>query len=1023
MKALISILGLTLIVVSCGPTDPPSEKVARKVTIDVASEIGHDFGEGDFYVQKTDDFLTLRSLSFRYSNRFPDRVRVLFANVAAEYEDKMFLYPLVIGKTWENKWNATDKTTLEGYEKVEIALQTFPACLKHKTVLTGAHIGSELEKALVDGTRYLWFAKGVGLVKVRYEHSNGIVTEAELVDYKIAGESQAYFPLNIGSTWTYQWKNDYYNEVFIETAHIGINYDTREQFKGGLHLAVKVASENGEALGERNFYIKKTDVFLGVRQASSRPRIKSTKPLLYPTSIFSDNINTSWPELFRFPLTVGKTWTEEGWSNSYLQTTIEDYESVACTAGVFQRCLKHKTVFTGAEADTELKSSLINGTRYLWFAKGVGLVKMRYEHANGVITEAELIAYNVPEKSRDYFPLNIDTTWTYRWHNAYQPQPIIEKLHVRDPKILPETPLKKASYVVTIDDPQDQGEMRVEYKLTPEDPNLEESPKDPNLKELQLRLNGDSDYIVQYNQYTPKNSESKPIDNPFSRSVRVEEPRPVGFPHFQGYPYPVWKIKFFKHGNKTPITLNYDISRKYAQDYKTFQTKRHGFATHSRTPPYFWNDAMRWSGGELFIVGGKTDHIEVEFKLPKGWRVLTPWKRIGLTGHRFSVENQEELTADYLLFGEHIEVIAKSGKTEVVIGIGGSLKTSKDEMKRTVEKFLRAYSKLFKDGPNNRVVFIINPSETDGLKGEGQGRGRTVNIRMNSTLGEASGHLWAPFLAHEVFHIWNGLTALNPFTSKERWFLEGVTNYYSDITAKQLGYLSETEYLERLESACEKYLAVAHEYMIGDDFRDSRLLYEGGSLVAASLDLQIRHLTKNRKNFNHVVQQMYRKFPDNSIAYTQRDIIRTVSKVAGKNFEPFFKTYVTGKERLPLSEYFDKAGLNVQVNSEELPTADYVGEVLKASLGRGTSVEVTSINGSRIGSLKKLRKIAKHWRSGEAVTLGFEESGKPVTVTATLKGISDNPPTESETVVHITKQAKTTKLQRAILAGILGKDN
>ena len=101
----------------------------------------------------------------------------LFENVADEYEGKMFQYPLVVGKTWEDNWNSTNKTTLEGYEEVNIALGTFPAGLKHKTVLTGAHIGSELEKALVNGTRYLWFAKGVGIVKMRYEHSNGVVTD------------------------------------------------------------------------------------------------------------------------------------------------------------------------------------------------------------------------------------------------------------------------------------------------------------------------------------------------------------------------------------------------------------------------------------------------------------------------------------------------------------------------------------------------------------------------------------------------------------------------------------------------------------------------------------------------------------------------------------------------------------------------------------------------------------------------------------------------------------------------------
>ncbi len=1026
MKALISILSLILIMVSCGPADPPSEKASRKITIDVATEIGQDFGEGGLYVHKTDDFLTLRSLSFSHSERFPGRVRVLFTNIAAEYEGKMFRYPLTVGKTWEQKWNATNTTTLEGHESVKIALGTFPACLKHKTVLTDAHIGSKLEKALIDGTRYLWFAKGIGLVKVRYEHSNGIVTEAELIDYKISGESEAYFPLNIGSTWTYKWKNNYYNEVFIETAHIDINQNTSKKFKGDLQLTVEVADENGEALGERDFYIAKTAASLELRSGSSRPGTKSTKPILYPASIFSDNISASWPEMFRFPLTVGKTWTEEGGSNSYLQTTIEDYESVKCAAGDFKKCLKHKTIFTGAEADTELKSSLINGTRYLWFAKGVGLVKMRYEHANGIVTEAELIEYNVPGESTDYFPLNFDTTWTYRWHNDYQPQPTIEKLQVKDPKILPETPLKKASYVVTIENPNDKGEMRVDCKLTPEDPNLVGSPKNPNLKELQLRLNGDSDYIVQHNQYQPKNSESQPTDDPFSHRVKVEEPRPVGFPHFRGYPYPVWKIKFFKHANKTPITLNYEISRKYAEDYKAFQTKRYGFATHSRTSPYFWDDAMRWSGSELFIVGGKTDNIEVEFKLPKGWGVLTPWKRIGFTGHRFSVENQAELTANYLLIGEHTEVVAASGKTEVLIGMGGSLKTSKDEMKRTVEKFLHAYSKLFKDGPDGRVMFIVNPYEGEGeQRMEGQGRNHSVSILMDETLDPAMKHEWGPFLGHEVFHIWNGLTALEPFTAKERWFAEGVTNYYSDITAKRLGYLSESEYFKRLEEACEKYLSVSHELAIGDDFRDSRLLYDGGSLVAATLDLQIRHLTKNRKNFNHVLQQMYRKFPDTSIEYTQRDIIRTVNKVAGKDFDTFFKTYVTGKKRLPLAEYFDKAGLDFEITSyEEFPTYNYVADVLKTSLDRKTMVHVTAVNDVPIETTLELRKLAKTWKSGETLDLTFKEFGeddKSITVSVTLNGISDNPPTEAEVSVRIKKMEKTTRLQRAILAGILGK--
>ena len=992
MKTLFFICCVVLILISCNPTDQASEKVARKLTIDVASEIGHDFGEGDCYIQKTDAFLTLRNFSFTSTPRIPSRMQNLFENVAAEYEDKMFRYPLVVGKAWEDNWNSTNKTTLEGYEKVEIALGIFPACLKHKTVLTGAHIGSELEKALVNGTRYLWFTKGVGLVKVRYEHSNGIVTEAELVDYEISGESQAYFPLNIGSTWTYKWKNDYDKEVFIETARIGINRNKREHFKGDLQLAVKITSESGEVLGERNFYIAKTDASLGLRQSGSRSHIKSTKPSPYPTSIFSDNISDFWPNLFQYPLKIGKTWEQEGMYNSQVKTTLEGYETIEISLGTFSDCLKHKTLLTGATADsdatedTRQRVAMINGTRYLWFAKGVGIVKMRYGHSNGIVTEAELIEYEVPGKSKEYLPLNLNTQWTYKWQNDYNKTPVIEKVRVDEAGKGDQTPLKKADYIVRVN-ADAPGEIEVNATFTPEDLSGEQ---------MRLRLNGDGDYTYGVN------------------------PKGFGW-HRNGSSHShnksTWNFKnIHRREDKFPFVCDYRVSLKEGKAIKEL---------HNRTPlslPYVTEDAILWHSSSLFIVGEKSHDIEVEFELPDGWIVSTPWQRIGNTGHRFIVNNQDELVGNRLLIGQHREVVAKSNKIEVAFAISGVLKAHEDAIRDTSAKFLNAYAKLFKAGPEGRVLFIVNPYEKKGEKRlEGHGSNRSVSILMDWALNDTTKHAWGPFFGHEVFHIWNGLTALEPFTSKERWFLEGVTNYYSDITAKQLGYLSESEYLERLESACEKYLSVSNEFAIGDDFRDSRLLYDGGSLVAASLDLQIRHLTKNRKNFNHVIQQMYRKFPDNSIEYTQRDIIRTVSKVAGKDFEPFFKTYVTGKERLPLSEYFDKAGLNVQVTSEELPASDYVKEVLKASLGRDTDVEITSINGSRIGSLKTLRKIAKHWKSGEVVTLGFEEKGKPVTVTATLKGVSDNPPTESEVVVRITKQTETTKLQRAILAGILNK--
>ena len=170
------------------------------------------------------------------------------------------------------------------------------------------------------------------------------------------------------------------------------------------------------------------------------------------------------------------------------------------------------------------------------------------------------------------------------------------------------------------------------------------------------------------------------------------------------------------------------------------------------------------------------------------------------------------------------------------------------------------------------------------------------------------------------------------------------------------------------------------------------------------------------------MQQMYQKFPDNSIEYTQRDIIRTVNKVAGKEFDSFFEKYVTGKERLPLSEYFNYAGLDVQIEySEELLTTDYIIDVLKTSLQK-EEWRLISVNGVKIDTFTDLRERAKTWKSGDELTVTIEENDKTLTLPVTLSGIVENPPTTRDVSVRITKKAKTTRLQRAILASILGKN-
>ena len=115
-------------------------------------------------------------------------------------------------------------------------------------------------------------------------------------------------------------------------------------------------------------------------------------------------------------------------------------------------CLKHKSVFIDTtphpqndipriidderyELDSKhanLIENFVNGTRYLWFANGVGLVKMRYEHASGLTTETELMEYRVPGKTEESLPMQIGSTYTYKYHNVFSDKTVFEKWRVTE---------------------------------------------------------------------------------------------------------------------------------------------------------------------------------------------------------------------------------------------------------------------------------------------------------------------------------------------------------------------------------------------------------------------------------------------------------------------------------------------------------------------------------------------------------------------------------------------------------------
>ena len=777
-------------------------------------------------------------------------------------------------------------------------------------------------------------------------------------------------------------------------------------------LSANTATESGGHLAEGTFTLKKTDTVLTSINFGTSGHGGGDPSPKYMLLYYMSHCDT---DLFKFPIDVGETWTEEGHWHVQTQSRLEGYESVEVSAGIFSDCLKHKTVFTDADVkDTkaELRNALLNGTRYLWFAEGIGLVKLRYEHSNGVVTEAELLEYKIPAENREYLPLQIGNLWTYKWQNTYRSEAAIEEWRVirnySEPKNL-DSPMELASarYEVKID----ADEPRVAYVKCLLTPKADSNAKDDQ-KPLLLHMShfGTEDLYDGYARYvrdlTAMDTNGKKI--PVTEIDKTQ-----------------WVVET---QNRSPVTLRYKVLLNHDEREWPFGNDE---------APYVQEDCIFCPGYALFITS-EVEDIELRVDVPDDWHVSTAWNPIGHERYRFTVAGHDDLMYAYLVLGTHSEGVVESEGTEIVIALGGHFKASIDEVERTVESLLHTYSKIFGGTPKDRMLFVANPCDTYGGGGVS---GHSISVLTDGTLAAGNRQSWAPLVAHEICHIWNGKAI--DFSTQEYWFSEGFTEYSSKISCVRLGIISEDDFLRDLERKWELYLSKQGDLSIREAGKNKstnrNLVYEGGSLVATALDLQIRKQTRNQNSLEDVMTQMYREFGLTERKYTMDDIVKVVNQIAGEDLQPFFQKYVAGTERLPLAEYLKDAGFDAEIAfGEELPSLGHIlfqmlhiyslggptggGMFIHRSPQYEDDDNLIGINGTPVKFFDDIRKIAKDWKPGDVVELTLERAGENVTLPIILTGDpSEKPPMEPGPIdVSITKSADRTALQRAIWSGMLG---
>ena len=233
----------------------------------------------------------------------------------------------------------------------------------------------------------------------------------------------------------------------------------------------------------------------------------------------------------------------------------------------------------------------------------------------------------------------------------------------------------------------------------------------------------------------------------------------------------------------------------------------------------------------------------IEFNLPEGWRVTSPW---GREGKGFVGETWERVTHNGFALGQDPAESSLIGDISIQWVVADALEPIKPRINDIITRLLPVYIDYFGGASvSNYATFFFTDKMSDG----GAFRD-SFAMRIATPLTSTEEITWSHTLGHELLHTWigsNGITSssLEDF-DHTYWFLEGFTDYLTVKLMVQAGLISHAQYERRLAGMIERYrvgqqispgltLKVAGE----DKGANWELIYGGGAVMAWLLDAEM----------------------------------------------------------------------------------------------------------------------------------------------------------------------------------------
>ena len=417
----------------------------------------------------------------------------------------------------------------------------------------------------------------------------------------------------------------------------------------------------------------------------------------------------------------------------------------------------------------------------------------------------------------------------------------------------------------------------------------------------------------------------------------------------------------------------------------------------------------------MYLDGWKQAPARVAFQVPAGWRVATGLAPTTVDSTTYAAPNYDVLIDSPVLLGKFLTYRFSAAGTlhRAVVDLGGGRAEAPGVFVDMLQRISTTAIAIFGTAPYRDYTYIFVGGRGGGLE---HLNSTTIGVTTETLARNPRGA--ETVSAHEFFHAWNVKrirpVELGPFDYEHEvrtvnlWWSEGVTDYYADVILARTGLDSPDDFARGIATSIGNYrgnparLVVSPErssWTVWDSpvVNNSHVIsyYLQGELLGFLLDLAIRDSTDNAKSLDDVMRYLLAHYAGER-GFTRDELVAAVRSATGRNFEEFWRLYVSGTSEIPWDDYLRAAGWKVVFT--ETPDVDArIGSIPPAvqggrwravaapgstaeAAGLRTGDELVRFNGRAILDGTDVTAAVRAVGPGARVVVDVVRDGRPVTI-------------------------------------------